>query len=316
MNLRARVFISCGQASHEERHIAQAISLRLRERGFDPYVAVEEQSLRGLKENIFRQLEQSEYMVFVDFRREQVGSSPALFRGSLFTHQELAIAAFRELGVMVLREQGVELGGISKFVQENAIPFSDRQHVAAIVSDTAEKRGWDSKWRNELSLVDKPVTHSDATRTERDLHNNVLEYGCRFWHGYVTNRHRDKPAVNCYVFLERAYDCGTKQDVVLETIEFKWAGYLFPNALIAPRTSRKFDAFYSARGTIATGQVPVIRFNVFSDSGQFVPRIMRPGEYELTFCVISESFPAARAAYRVRIPEDPANTTIEEVRSF
>jgi phage replication-related protein YjqB (UPF0714/DUF867 family) len=53
---RARVFISCGQAKGtEEVQIADAISARLRELGFDPYVAVAEQTLRGLTENIFEQ---------------------------------------------------------------------------------------------------------------------------------------------------------------------------------------------------------------------------------------------------------------------
>ena len=38
--VRARIFVSCGQnESSNEREIAAAISTRLREMGFDPYVA-------------------------------------------------------------------------------------------------------------------------------------------------------------------------------------------------------------------------------------------------------------------------------------
>jgi predicted aminopeptidase len=67
---RARVFISCGQArGYEEEQIAGDIADRLRDLGFDPYVAVSEQTLRGLTENIFEQLRKSEYFIFLRFRR-------------------------------------------------------------------------------------------------------------------------------------------------------------------------------------------------------------------------------------------------------
>src|SRR5438552_16045162 len=91
LGLRARVFISCGQSKHsDEVETAQKIARRLQELGFDPWLAVEEQTLRGLKENIFSQLEKSEYFIFVDFKRERLmAADPAAHRGSLFAHQEL-----------------------------------------------------------------------------------------------------------------------------------------------------------------------------------------------------------------------------------
>ncbi len=59
--LRARVFISCGQnKDSEEPKLADEIRIKLTTLGFDPYVAVAEQSLRGLKENLFERLSQSE----------------------------------------------------------------------------------------------------------------------------------------------------------------------------------------------------------------------------------------------------------------
>lgn len=71
-NLRARVFISCGQSKgSDEPKMAEEISKRLTDLGFDPYVAVAQQSLRGPKENIFEQLSRSEYFLFVDFKRER-----------------------------------------------------------------------------------------------------------------------------------------------------------------------------------------------------------------------------------------------------
>jgi hypothetical protein len=92
--MHARVFISCGQSrGSDEEKTAHAIAERLIEMGFEPYVAVEEQTVAGLTGNIFERLRKSEYFVFVDFKREPLGST-AVHRGSLFSHQELAIAAF------------------------------------------------------------------------------------------------------------------------------------------------------------------------------------------------------------------------------
>jgi hypothetical protein len=102
--LRARVFISCGQNKGSgEQELADEIGGRLKGLGFDPYVAVGEQSLRGLKENIFGQLNRSEYFLFVDFKREPLGKT-GFHRGSLFSHQELAVASFLEIDVLAFQE--------------------------------------------------------------------------------------------------------------------------------------------------------------------------------------------------------------------
>ena len=64
--MRARVFISCGQTrGSDEEIIANEISKRLHGLSFEPYVAVAEQTLLGLKENIFAHLRTSEYFIFV-----------------------------------------------------------------------------------------------------------------------------------------------------------------------------------------------------------------------------------------------------------
>lgn len=72
-NLKARVFISCGQrkGSPEEK-IALEIYEKLRALGYDPWLAIEEQTLKGLKENIFPHLDSSEYFLFIDFKREKI----------------------------------------------------------------------------------------------------------------------------------------------------------------------------------------------------------------------------------------------------
>ncbi|MHC1635988.1 MAG: hypothetical protein ACXQTS_05140, partial [Candidatus Methanospirareceae archaeon] len=74
MNIpKARVFISCGQQKGtDEIEIAHRVAERLKEMDFDPYIAIEEQTLRGIKENIFKRLQESEYFIFIDFKRERL----------------------------------------------------------------------------------------------------------------------------------------------------------------------------------------------------------------------------------------------------
>ena len=84
---------------------------------------MDEQTLRGLKENIFPQLQDSEYFVFVDFKREKLvphrrGKTGKLqHRGSLFSHQELALASFLDLQLLAFQEKGVKQDdGILRFL--------------------------------------------------------------------------------------------------------------------------------------------------------------------------------------------------------
>jgi len=60
---RAKVFISCGQREGEERETAVRVGEVLTELGYEYYIAANEASLTGLKENVYRQLEDSEYIV-------------------------------------------------------------------------------------------------------------------------------------------------------------------------------------------------------------------------------------------------------------
>lgn len=142
MSLQSRVFISCGQRKGtDELTIAEEIANKLEKMGFAPYVAVTEQTLRGVKENIFNRLRESEYFIFIDFQRERLFyitdesfSDTSVHRGSLFSHQELAIATFLDHEVLAFQEEGVKKDdGILRFIQANCIPFSERKGLADLV---------------------------------------------------------------------------------------------------------------------------------------------------------------------------------------
>jgi hypothetical protein len=301
--IRARVFISCGQSKQsDEVQIAEAISNRIRQLGFDPYIAVAEQSLRGLKENIFAQLRGSEYFIFVDFKRERLDGTED-YRGSLFSHQELAIASFLDVDVIAFQENGIKRNdGLIQFLQTNAISFTDKHTLPNVVADTIAQRGWKSNWRNELVLERDPRQFSDANQFVRP----GLSQPARFFHIDVRNRHREKLATNCYVYLDRVVRL-PDTEVPLKTVEFKWAGVSLPSVAIVPNSSRAFDAFH-----IWKTRPTQVLFNAYSDSTNFHPTLpVGTGIYELSYLVVAENFPPARGRFVLDLQETLDQTTLK-----
>jgi hypothetical protein len=163
-SMNARVFVSCGQnRESNELETARSIAARLTSLGFLPYVASEEQTLRGLKDNIFAHLAASEYFVFVDLKRERFKDTDEC-RGSLFSHQELAIASYLDIDVLAFQEAGVkQLDGIMGFLQANVIQFTDRHLLPNVIADKVLERGWQPNWRRALEIKRGPGQHKDAT---------------------------------------------------------------------------------------------------------------------------------------------------------
>lgn len=317
---RARVFISCGQSKQStEVDTARSIAKRLEELGFDPYIAVEEQTLSGLRENLFRRLQDSEYFVFVDFKREKlvprehgrfglVQLGNLQHRGSLFSHQELAIASYLDIPVMAFQEKGVKPDdGIIRFLQTNATPFSDRHLLPNVIADEVQKRNWNPHSISELALERDP---------EQCGHHNVATSAgvvepCRFYHVDVRNLHHRKTATNCYVYLEKVVKLSGPTPVVVpfKSVELKWSGYTLPNAHILPQTARPFDGF-----AILESRPTELHFVSFSDSLEFGrPSIQVAGKYELDYAVVSDNFPIARATLALNLSQTLDRTILQLV---
>jgi hypothetical protein len=303
---RARVFISCGQSKGtDEEATASAIASRLERLGFDPYVAVQEQTLRGLKENIFEQLATSEYYIFVDFKRDELAKTdPPVCRGSLFSHQEFALASYLDIPLLAFQELGVKRDdGIIRFLQANAISFTDRRLLPNVIADKVQERRWDPHWRNELVLERELGQFSDAQVL---VSGDTTVRHARFFHINVQNRHRSKIARNCYVYLVKATDLNTAVEIPLKTAEFKWAGYVLPNAHILPRQARRFDAFH-----LLHDQPTRPLFNVFSDATDYIPHIEGEGLYQLTYSVVADDFPASDGSFILNLNRSLDLTTFK-----
>jgi hypothetical protein len=287
--LPARIFISCGQCKDtDEVQVAKDIEAEFRKLGFDPYVAVEEQTLRGITENIFRQIETSEYFVFIDFKREHVPDMNAC-RGSLFSHQELALAAYLGLPIIAFRERGViPEDGLMGVLQGNSYPFTDRHFLKDVVIKKAAELGWIPERQNELLLNRKEDQFVDA--------HDARIGNVRVFHVEVENRHRTKPAIGCYTYLEQIINALNSEIIFQEAVESKWTGYDFPMANIAPQSHRSFDALF-----VRFDEPNIARPLVLTNYSGYSTPLSGPGEYILKYLVLAENFPPARIRLKLRL---------------
>ena len=299
-DLRAKVFVSCGQRKNTEE---AALSIKIKEllegKGFEPYIAIEQQSLSGLSENIFRELNTSDYYLFVDFKREQLANM-ASCRGSLYTNQELAIAAFLKKPVIAFQETGVESNdGMLGSLQVNPIPFSDRIILCEMIDKEVEERGWDNRSKNKLEI-------SYLRFVDTNLIINGQFIPARFFHLNVENKNLEKNALDCYAYAIRIFDKRKNQEVPVKAVELKWAGYVFPNATILKKLPRPLDAFF-----IFKGKPNELRFTSYSDSTEFMASIVGPGDFEITYEVASANFPEAIASFVIHLDNDIEKITIQ-----
>lgn len=302
---QARVFISCGQREGtEEYKIAEDIVKKLEhvDMGFDAYFAGNESTLKGVKEMTLRRLSESEYFIFIDFKRERLYKQnngkfedTRKHRGSLFSHQELAIATLFDIEFLLFREKDViEYDGISKFIHAYSIEFPDRKTLSKDIIEEVKKKGWTSNWRKELLLERSDEDWGDAV----DVRVNK---NSRWYHIKVRNLHQQKIARDCVAYLEKIKDLSTGEVKPLELVEFKWKGVNTPRVAIPSKKFRYLDAFhiyYDSQNIVHLGINPfVVDFTGYYE----LYRLSGPGTFELTYVVFSENLSPARATFSLHI---------------
>jgi len=283
---QARVFISCGQRTEEEKGLGSSCKKHFERRGFSVYLAEAVQSLEALTENIFYHLRNSEYAVFIDCAREPLGSDK--FRGSTFVNQELAIAAFLNIDSRVFHEEGVIREGVAEYLIAKPVLFKSRpQFLGKLGRQTKE---WRSDWRNELSLKFLRMVPN-----VRDQDSNLTDW-C---HLQVINNHQDRYARNCVAYVLEIANLDTGEPIQVENLELIWAGTGDFERHILPKKPAAIDAFFIIHGE------SVIRFNHRKSTwSQYQIRPLPKGNYLLTYLVVSENFAPVEKTFKLEFGGD------------
>lgn len=309
---KAKLFLSCGQnSSFGEPEWAKQVEAKLTELGFDVFYAVEEQSPRSLKENIFEGLREADYYLFIDFKREEIvqrksrskssvtkGKAKKLFRGSLFSHQEFAIACFQGLEMLSFREKGVEpLTGVIGAVMANAISFQHRPELPSKVYEEVSRRLDSGEWsRTSTNRLQITAAHDNGAKNEQtDFHTKQVR-GVSHYHINITNLHHRKAATNCYAYIEEIIDLQSGLRLGPDfTCELKWEGTWLQGVRIGPKTQRGVDSFLVLHQH--GGQR--LAFEPQTDAKNHIHYVDSSAELLVTYVVTSDEFPTARQKFKI-----------------
>ncbi len=307
---KTKVFISCGQRDNtNESEIAKKVAALLERKEYEPYVAKSIQSLGALTEEIYRQLDDSEYFLFIDFKREKICSETGgvQFRGSLFSHQELGIASYLEKNCLVFQEKDLRLEGIQSFIISNPHVFTSTKELLAKI-ETEVTTKWQTGWKNELKISMATPVYQDAVMTGGQANGQ----NSRWYHVSVRNNHYCNHAKNCYAYILDVA-CGLAMNIIQRDIETHWSGYEMPATTILPGDTRDIDVFFYFQ---SWGE-PLFYFNPFTTSGHYHPIPIQNNSnidgYIFTVKVISDNFRPVLGKFKLKFHDDINNIEFSQI---
>jgi len=288
--MAGKVFISCGQKLPNEIAVAHQIRDLLKVKfGLDSYLAKKIQSFDDIMQ-ITRELSICDYYLFIDFGRERLWWNTKR-RGSLFTHQELAIA--RHLGfseIIALKQKSVMLEGFAMYILSNPEVFISNEELLSKIEKLVHERGWNKNYSRNLVIKDivknQPIPYRD-----RQMSSPRTEV---IWHGHVLNQRNDKAAANTLVILKNITDA-SGQIRSPDTTFLKWAYHdTTYSKTIFPEQDAYFDLL-----AIDTGNPLCVYLHSLLDMVMVTPTFAgRPpiiagpvGRYKLTYQIFAENFP-------------------------
>lgn len=298
--MAAKVFVSCGQKSTDEIRIANGIKKLLKDKfALESYLAFKIQSFDDVMQ-ITNELSACDYYLFIDFGRERLAWSRKR-RGSLFTHQELAIA--RHLGfseIIALQQEKVVLEGFARYILSNPERFRGEADLLAKIEWLVKERGWNKTYSRNLivsGLIKNPLTayHDHSLVAPR---NEII------WHCQILNRRNDKAAANTLTILKEVED-ETGRSWAPDTTFLKWAFQLNDyQKTIFPMGEGRFDLLaVDANNPSHVYLHSLLDTYTPTATGTLArqPIIDRLGFYKLTYQIFAENFPLLEFQIRLNL---------------
>jgi len=290
-----KVFISCGQASSEERDAAADLRNWFRDQGFIPYVAIQAQSIQDVNKAIISELKNSDYYIFIDFPREHLQGDPnGARRGSLFTHQEMAIAYI--LGferVLFLKHKDVKLEGLLQYTASNAIIFSASEEAIQKTKEAINERGWLPNYTRHLIAANLNWSQELIRYVSHSTGEHLVG---RFLYVDIQNHRSDLAAFNTVARLDSIVDVNGNSVAVADRSHLKATGQPGYTQTIWPKSHGAFDLLLAR-----VEQGGAICLNSALDLSPKPSIITVPGRYFLRYEVLSESFPVLTFSIQIDV---------------
>lgn len=158
------VFLSCGQNDRELR-ITEKVRQLLEDPPFSlkVFVARATNNLYSLNDDVLARLAYADYFLFVNFHRKTQG-----FSGSLYSHQELAMAlALGHRHLLIFSERNAPNLGIIQFMVQNRPNFSSEEELLSMIRADVEREQWRAQYsrflRPDKLWLEKSISFSDGT---------------------------------------------------------------------------------------------------------------------------------------------------------
>lgn len=285
--MAAKVFISCGQRPGRESAISKHLEDFFRSKGYDPYVAIQIQTILDLNSGIIGALKECDYYLFVNFARETVAGEDSCFRrGSIYSHQELAAAyalGFEQF--LFLNEAGVQLEGMQQFIVSNTPDFHSEDELFAILDSSLEKLKWSPTYSRHLRFGGIEIPGSGII----NYHDHTTLPGGRLqkhFLGTVENRRQDLGALNTTARLTAFKDANDIYYQSPDQSPLKASYTVGYSHTIFPNSSQCFDLF-----ALHLDSPGMLFLNSSLDFQGRTPIISTPGDYILFYSVFSAGFP-------------------------
>jgi hypothetical protein len=280
----AKVFISCGQATPEEKLVANTLADWFASVGYEPYVAITVQTIMDLNSGIIGALKTSDYYVLINFRREEISSKPRLYRGSLYTHQELAAAYVLGFQNMIFGSQrDVKQEGMLKFIVSNAPVFDTADEVPAVVRSAVSQADWSPEFSRQLSVATLRWGPSVSYMDHTTPHN--APRACKVLHADIRNNRADIAARHAICRLRDILSASALLPSSDQSV-LKASGFLGYEHTIWPSSVGSFDLL-----AVSFESPKAIYLHSAMDRYPRNPVINVLGSYKLTYDVLAEDFP-------------------------
>jgi hypothetical protein len=296
--LKSKIFLSCGQRAKEHR-VASQIERMLTRRGFEVYVAKDVQSIPEINSGIIRELKDSDCYLFVNFCREELEKGE--YRGSLFSHQEFAVAY--ALGfdnkILVVNQKGAKREGLLKYFGCNTEQFSGYDDCFAVVQRALKRTKWRSDYSRRLQAgrthVSRKIRYTNR-ETEINLKGDM-------WYLDIHNHRPDIAARETTGRLISYKRTGSRVKIRPEfQSPLKATGKPAFSHTIFPRSHEDFDLLCIGESIYHSGEERVY-LNSALDLTPTPSLKITNGTWELIYEFHAIEFPVLRVVIELRWPK-------------